>query len=103
MAMGYGVTAIGGRQLVIGRLNVNDVKGTKAPFFEGKYVFIVGNGSLSGGNSNAHTLDWDGNAWYAGSVEGTALILKSSTEGSSKRFKITVDDSGALSATEITG
>lgn len=103
MAMGYGVTARGGRQLVIGRLNGNDVQGTKAPFFEGKYVFIVGNGSLSGGNSNAHTLDWDGNAWYAGSVEGTALILKSSTEGSSKRFKITVDDSGALSATEITG
>lgn len=33
---------------------------------------------------------------------GTAIIVKSSTEGSSKRFKITVDDSGAITATEIT-
>ena len=30
-----------------------------------------------------------------------ALILQSSTEGSTKRFKLTVDDSGTLSATEI--
>ncbi len=30
-----------------------------------------------------------------------SVILKSSTEGSSKRFKVTVDDSGTLSATEI--
>ena len=29
-------------------------------------------------------------------------IVKSSTEGSSKRFKITVDDSGVITATEIT-
>lgn len=33
---------------------------------------------------------------------GTAMIVKSSTEGSSKRFKITVDDTGAITATEIT-
>lgn len=33
---------------------------------------------------------------------GTAMIVKSSTSGSSKRFKITVDDSGAITATEIT-
>ena len=32
----------------------------------------------------------------------TEIILKSSTEGSSKNFKITVDDSGTLSATEVT-
>lgn len=30
------------------------------------------------------------------------IIVKSSTEGSSKRFKITVDDSGVISATEVT-
>ena len=47
-------------------------------------------------------IDWSGNAWYAGTVEGTAMIVKSSTEGSSKRFKITVDDSGVITATEIT-
>ena len=36
-----------------------------------------------------------------GNVE-IAMIVKSSTEGSTKRFKITVDDSGTISSTEIT-
>lgn len=31
-----------------------------------------------------------------------SMILKSSTEGSTKKFKITVDDSGTISATEVT-
>ena len=31
-----------------------------------------------------------------------AIILKSSTAGSTKKFKITVDDSGTLTATEVT-
>lgn len=30
------------------------------------------------------------------------VILKSSTEGSSKKFKITVDDTGTIKATEVT-
>ena len=30
------------------------------------------------------------------------LVVKSSTEGSTKKFRITVDDSGALTATEVT-
>lgn len=30
------------------------------------------------------------------------LILASSTSGSTKKFKITVDDSGAITATEVT-
>lgn len=51
--------------------------------------------------SNAHTLDWYGNAWYQGDVECRAIILKSSTAGSTKRFKITVDDSGTIKATEV--
>ena len=35
-------------------------------------------------------------------LSSNALILGSSTENSSKRFKITVDDSGAITATEVT-
>lgn len=66
------------------------------------YAHVVGNGTSDSDRSNAHTLDWSGNAWFAGTVEGTAVILKSSTEGSTKRFKITVDDTGNLTATEIT-
>ena len=37
-----------------------------------------------------------------GEFIGFALVLKSSTENSLKRFKITVDDSGTLTATEVT-
>lgn len=65
----------------------------------GMYAHIVGNGTSDTARSNAHTLDWNGNAWYAGSVEGTTLIL-SSPNGT--RFNITVGDDGVLSATEIT-
>lgn len=62
-----------------------------------KYAHIVGNGEYNA-PSNAHTLDWEGNAWYAGTVEGTALIIKSLNGA---RFKITVDNNGSLLATAI--
>jgi hypothetical protein len=76
-------------------------------FFEnttdrGEFIHVVGNGTSDIDRSNAHTLDWEGNAWYAGSVEGKAMILPSTSEGSTKRFKVTVDDSGTITATEIT-
>lgn len=35
-------------------------------------------------------------------VTDKALILSSSTEGSTKKFSITVDDDGELTATEVT-
>ena len=35
----------------------------------GKYIHIVGNGTAIDQRSNAHTLDWDGNAWFAGSIK----------------------------------
>ena len=92
-AEGRHTFASGDAQHVQGKYNIEDASGT--------YAHIVGNGGSTGARSNAHTLDWDGNAWYAGTVEATAIILKSSTEGSTKRFKVTVDDNGTLSATEI--
>ena len=67
----------------------------------GEFIHVVGNGTSDTDRSNAHTLDWEGNAWYAGSVEGKAMILPSTSEGSTKRFKVTVDDSGTLTATEM--
>ena len=96
-AEGTHTLAFSDNQHVQGKYNIIDTANI--------YAHIVGNGSFSSngaGRSNAHTLDWSGNAWYAGTVEGTAMIVKSSTEGSSKRFKITVDDSGVITATEIT-
>lgn len=50
-------------QHVQGRYNIGDD--------EGKYANIVGNGYMGDSRvhgSNAHTLDWDGNAWFAGDV-----------------------------------
>lgn len=51
-------------QHVQGKYNIDDTAS--------KYAHIVGNGE-DGKNSNAHTLDWEGNAWFAGklSQEGT--------------------------------
>ena len=93
-AEGLYTTASGRHQHVQGKYNIEDS--------QERYAHIVGNGDSDTSRSNAHTLDWSGNAWFAGTVEGAALIIPSSTSGSTKKFKITVDDSGAISATEIT-
>lgn len=53
-------TASGEYQHVQGKYNIEDT--------ENKYAHIVGNGS-SGNKSNAHTLDWNGNAWFAGEIK----------------------------------
>lgn len=34
----------------------------------GELLFVVGNGTSSNDRSNAHTLDWSGNGWFAGDV-----------------------------------
>ena len=86
---------------VCGEYNLVDPAKTDI-YQRGTYVVIVGNGKSNAQRSNAHTLDWAGNAWFAGTIEGTGIILKSSTKGSSKRFLVTVDDTGTLSATEVT-
>ena len=64
-AEGYYTRAASDYQHVQGRYNAIDV--------DGEYIHIVGNGngSTPEQRSNAHTLDWEGNAWYAGDVEAT--------------------------------
>lgn len=59
-AEGYGTIASGWGSHAQGRYNIEDT--------EEKYANIVGNGNDHFGRSNAHTLDWDGNAWFAGDV-----------------------------------
>lgn len=46
-------------QHVQGRYNLQDT--------DKKYAHIVGNGTEDA-RSNAHTIDWDGNAWFAGKI-----------------------------------
>ena len=93
-AEGRGTKASGDYSHVQGKYNIEDT--------ENKYAHIIGNGDSTSG-SNAHTIDWDGNAWFAGTIEAVdGLILNSSTSGSSKKFIITVDDSGNLIVKETT-
>ena len=79
-AEGSNTTALSDCQHVQGRYNIEDT--------EGKYAHIVGNGTNTS-KSNAHTLDWEGNAWFAGklSQEGTP------TEDKDLVTKKYVDDS----------
>ena len=93
-AEGYHTKASSKYQHVQGKYNIEDTSDT--------YAEIIGNGTSDSERSNAATVDWSGNAWYAGTVEGKALILPSSTAASTKKFKITVDDSGTITATEVT-
>ena len=92
-AEGYEVIASSKYQHVQGKYNIEDSSNT--------YADIVGNGKNGSARSNAYTLDWEGNGRYYGTIEGRALILPSFTKGSTKKFKITVDDSGTITATEI--
>nr|DAF00567.1 MAG TPA: YadA-like protein [Caudoviricetes sp.] len=110
-AEGTNTIATSSEQHVQGKFNIEDTAG--------KYAHIVGNGGNTAYRSNAHTLDWNGVPWYKGRPQfgGTAqdngaqtvvgngdkeIILASSTSGSTKKFKITVDDTGKISATEVT-
>lgn len=90
-AEGMYTTAAGSSQHVQGQYNIED-KG-------GKYAHIVGNGRAENERSNAHTLDWEGNAWYAGTVECGGIIL-TDTVDATRRYLIQVTD-GQLVAAEI--
>lgn len=89
-AEGYETIATSNFSHVMGKCNLVDAAC--------KYAYIVGNGTGTAVSkrSNAHTLDWDGNAWYQGTVECTGIIL---TSPNGTKYKVTVTDSGTLTAT----
>ena len=89
-AEGCGTIANTMAQHVQGKYNLLDE--------DSKYLHIVGNGESDSSRSNAHTVDKEGNGWFAGTVEGEALILKSPN---GTRYQITVDNNGALSVISI--
>jgi len=74
-AEGAYTTAGGNYSHVQGKYNVVDSNGT--------YAHIVGNGT-SETRSNAHTLDWDGNAWYQGDIYVNSTSGTNKDEGSKK-------------------
>ena len=60
-AEGCGAVARSEYQHVQGKYNIGDT--------ENKYAHIVGNGTKPQIRSNAHTLDWEGNVWFAGDIK----------------------------------
>ena len=117
-AEGNHTIAQGTCQHVEGQYNIPS--GASDGSFSGNdYVHIVGNGLQESARSNAYTLTWYGIPWYHGRPQfgGNAMddgaktvmgngdkeiILSSSTPNSTKKFKITVDDAGVISTTEVT-
>ena len=99
---------------VQGRANIPDA--------DGKYAHIVGNGEITNLDntgvtsvetySNAHTVDWNGNAWFQGEVyvggedqdNGAMKLVKNGDEALTLKspdgslFTITVGNDGTLSA-----
>jgi len=59
-AEGSNTIASSNNQHVQGKYNIEDTAGT--------YADIVGNGTSDSARSNAYTLDWSGNGWYAGKL-----------------------------------
>lgn len=74
-AEGEGTVASSDYQHVQGRYNIEDAANV--------YAHIVGNGEYQNSQpkcSNAHTLDWDGNAWYAGTIKVGGTSYADATE-----------------------
>jgi len=89
---GYHTKASSDYQHVQGKYNVEDTENT--------YAHIVGNGTTDNARSNAHTIDWDGNAWFAGDVaNGNGVSL----DGLKTRIDEmeTGDTSGTTDYTEL--
>lgn len=88
-AEGEGTYANSAHQHVQGKYNKVDT--------EEKYAHIVGNGEDANNRSNAHTLDWSGNAWFAGDVYVGSTSGTNKDEGSKKL--IAEDADGNVSIT----
>lgn len=89
-AEGRTTIAQGNNQHVQGKYNIADTTS----------AHIVGNGSDSSNRSNAHTLDWNGNAWFAGDVYTGSTSGTNKDDGS---VKLPVVYSGTTAPTNDIG
>lgn len=81
---GLNTIASGRNQHVQGKYNIEDNSDI--------YAHIVGNGNSENTRSNAHTLDWYGNAWFAGDV----FVSGSSQTSGDKLMKEPTGTAGQL-------
>ena len=89
-AEGRTTIAQGNNQHVQGKYNIADTTS----------AHIMGNGSGSSNRSNAHTLDWNGNAWFAGDVYTGSTSGTNKDDGS---VKLPVVYSGTTAPTNDIG
>ena len=93
IATGYNAIALGSNTKALNWLAYTEGRGTIARSIashvqgkyniddtENKYAHIVGNGKSDTERSNAHTVDWNGNAWFAGDVFAGSAYDKLATE-----------------------
>ena len=95
VAEGMSTIASSEYQHVQGKYNIEDSSNT--------YAHIVGNGTAITARSNAHTLDWSGNAWYAGKVSiGTTSNVPTPTDVNDLVTKQYVDNKFSTKTTSVT-
>ena len=75
-AEGNDTTASGDYSHVQGKYNIEDTSDT--------YADIIGNGTSNTARSNAATVDWTGNAWFAGDVYTGSTSGTNKDDGSKK-------------------
>lgn len=91
---GYDNEASGHATHVQGKFNV--VQSVTGPNYLGKYCHIVGNGTSDTARSNAHTLDWDGNAWFAGDVYTGGTAMDSGAKKLATEVPVSTADNGKV-------
>jgi len=72
---------------MIWEVNVYDLQydlSSSIRYNKGTYIHVAGNGVHSESRSNAHTLDWEGNAWFAGDVYVDSTSGTNKDNGSKK-------------------
>ena len=110
-AEGYEVIANGNYEHAQGKYNV-----IQSGDSVNRYADVVGNGTDANNRSNAYTLDWEGNAWFAGDIKtgGTSYddaesLIKASDitfdraseKASILRFKVSGEIVGEIPAPEV--
>lgn len=101
-----------------GKYNFQYTASTSNTIYSGAGIYAHA-GSTAAQNFASASLTFDGILWSAATINGvtpdpageitldaeavgaTPALIPSSTAGSTKKFKITVDDTGALTATEV--
>ena len=92
-AEGYNTIASGNYSHVEGAYNISDTAS----------AHIVGNGKNTNSRSNAHTIDWYGNAWFAGDVYVGSTSGTNKDEGSVKLLKAGEGGTPIVTATSTDG